>query len=219
VVFADLHQSAIQITAKVAAMVLFLGSLGAFALVLFRTYERFARKALEQTYEGFDIHTAPRPGDVVLVYHTYHGFLAWHTETTHRVFLPAYAARELLGRLLRFNLTWGLLVHGGVFVPPVAISNYIAQRRSISKQETEAAFAPTLSIDAVTKVLAKSRGPSLVRRLFGWIMLVLCVLFGVTALFALASRAYDAFFGGAVLALLLAWTARDWLSTGPSGAG
>jgi hypothetical protein len=214
VLFADLLRSAIQIT----AVVLFLGTLGAFALLLFRSYERFARKALERTYEGFDIHPAPLPGDVVLVYHTYHGFLAWHTETTHRVFLPACAARELLGRLLRFNLTWGLLVHGGVIVPPVAISHYIAQRRSITDQETEAAFAPALSTDAVSKVLAKSRRPSLVRRLFGWIMLGLCALFGVAALFALASREFEAFFGELVVALLLAWVGRDWIRSRPSGA-
>jgi hypothetical protein len=215
VLFADRQPSAFLVAAAVAAGLVLLVILGALTLALFRGFEGFARKALERTYHGLDIRTVPLPGDVCVVYHTYHGLVAWHTETKHCVFLPPDAARELLGRLLRFNLIWGLTVHGGILVPPLAISNYIAQRRSITNQEREAASDPgsAISTTAATSALANSRRPSLIRRLFAWIMLVLSGLFGVAAIFALATRRFDAFFGGVVLALLLAWIARDWLST------
>jgi hypothetical protein len=39
--------------------------------------------------------------------------------------------------LLRFNLTWGMLSYGLLFVPLLAIGNYFAQKRSIAKQEGE----------------------------------------------------------------------------------
>ena len=71
---------------------------------------------------------------MILTYHTYHGFIAWFTQTPHQVALPPDDARKLLGRLLRFNLMWGLVTYGALFIPPLAILNYFAQRRSIAKQ-------------------------------------------------------------------------------------
>jgi hypothetical protein len=112
-------------------------ALGFAVLQGFRGYERAAGKALAQRFQELEIHDPPQPGDVVLVYHTYHGFLAWFTQIEHRVHLPPNQARELLGRLLRFNCTWGLTARGCVLVPPVSIVNYFMQRRSISAQETE----------------------------------------------------------------------------------
>lgn len=94
----------------------------------------FALKPLERCYEG--IHLCP-PGDpwgVHLVYHTYRGLVLWITQDEHNIVAPAADAERLLGRLLRFNLTWGMLSFGIVFVPILAIANYFAQRRSIARQ-------------------------------------------------------------------------------------
>jgi hypothetical protein len=105
------------------------------ALYGFRGYEGLACRALKQRYEDLEIHDSPQIGDVALVYHTYHGVLAWFTQTEHRVYLPPEQARALLGRLFRFNLVWGLTARGGLLVPPLSLMNYVAQRRSISAQE------------------------------------------------------------------------------------
>ena len=44
-------------------------------------------------------------------------------------------ARELLRRLLWFNLVWGWSAQGGIFVIPLGYYNYVAQRRSVNSQE------------------------------------------------------------------------------------
>jgi hypothetical protein len=112
-------------------------ALGFAVLQGFRRYERAACNALGRRFADLDVHDPPQPGDVLLVYHTYHGVLAWFTQTEHRAHLPPKQARELLGRLLRFNCTWGLIARGGVLVLPLAIVNYFIQRRAILTQETE----------------------------------------------------------------------------------
>ena len=122
-----------QAFAIVIDIVIFVGLVG-FALCLFRGVEYFARRSLERTYFDLAIHPDPMPDDVTLTYHTYHGFIAWFTQTRHQVALPPEDARILLGRLLRFNLSWGLLTYGALFIPPLAILNYFSQRRSIAAQ-------------------------------------------------------------------------------------
>lgn len=81
----------------------------AVGFACFRGYERLARRSLERKYSDLQPRAQPNEGDVVLSYHTYHGLLVWFTQTPHQVILPPNDARQLLGRLLRFNLTWGLV--------------------------------------------------------------------------------------------------------------
>jgi hypothetical protein len=75
---------------------------------------------------------------VRLVFHTYHGVLLWVVQTKHRFRLPPDQARELLWRLHCFNLKWGLLAYLGFVVPLLSYLNYLAQKRSITRQEREA---------------------------------------------------------------------------------
>jgi hypothetical protein len=82
---------------------------------------------------GIDAHQRPMEGDVQFVYHTYHGFIAFFIQTEHRVSCPPGQARILLGRFLRFNLTWGMLSYGMIFVPFLAFFNYLAQKSAINK--------------------------------------------------------------------------------------
>jgi hypothetical protein len=96
--------------------------------------DRFAVNPLIRRFEGLELHEFPQPGDVRFIYHTYRGFLLWFVQEEHHVCAPPQDARVLLGRLLRFNLTWGMLSGGFVFVPLLAIGNYFTQRRSIAKQ-------------------------------------------------------------------------------------
>src|SRR5262245_938066 len=100
----------------------------------------FAARPLRRCFEGIDIHEQPQPGDVQIVYHTYRGLLLWGIQTEHRVTAPPNDAEKLLKRLLRFNLTWGMLSHGCLFIPFLATSNYLAQRRSIERQVAKIAF-------------------------------------------------------------------------------
>lgn len=120
---------------EIACIVLVTLFLAGTAVWFFRNYQRRARTSLERAYMGINVHQVPQPGDVVVTYHTYYGFLAWFTQTTHHVMLPPDEARTLLKRLLRFNLKWSLPTYGAVFVPPLAILNYFVQRRSIARQE------------------------------------------------------------------------------------
>src|SRR5579871_3719622 len=101
----------------VGGVAFFIG-LGAAVLFLFRGYEGLASRALARRYAGLAIHAELQPGDVVLTYHTYHGVIAWFTQTTHCVALPADDARKLLARLLQFNLTWGLPTAGALLIMP-----------------------------------------------------------------------------------------------------
>jgi hypothetical protein len=92
--------------------------LGAFILFMFRGYESLARRAIARIYRDFDLANSVRDGDVLIVFHTYHGFIAWFTQTEHRVFVSAADANRLLNRFLRFNLTWGLFTWGALFGVP-----------------------------------------------------------------------------------------------------
>ena len=89
---------------------------------------------LRKCFRGIDLHETPQLGDVTFTYHTYRGILVWSIQEEHTIWAEPVEARKLLGRLLRFNLTMGMLGAGMVFIPLLAIGNYLAQRRSIAKQ-------------------------------------------------------------------------------------
>ena len=108
--------------------------LGVIVLYLFRGYERWAHRSLERKYRKRGLPRTPQAGDVLLSYHTYHGFIACFTQTHHAVYLPPQEARKLLGQLLRFNLTWGLVTYGSLLMIPLAIGNYVSQHFAIAKQ-------------------------------------------------------------------------------------
>lgn len=104
--------------------------------LLFGGLRTFALKPLRRCFDGIRLHESPEPGDVLLVYHTYRGLLLWVTQDMHRVFAPVADAERLLGRLLRFNLTWGMLSYGLLFIPFLAAGSYYAQHRSIREQSS-----------------------------------------------------------------------------------
>ena len=118
----------------VAAMI------GAFVLVgwgilwSYRAFNRHAEAALWRTYDGLDANLTPRKGDVRLRFHTYHGLLLWFVQTEHDGFLTPDRARELLGRLNRYNCSWGILSRGLVIVPALSFGNYLVQSRTIRAQ-------------------------------------------------------------------------------------
>jgi hypothetical protein len=94
----------------------------------------FARRPLERCFEGIQLHGTRQPGDVSFVYHTYRGLFLWFTQSEHRVNAPYDDAERLLKRLLRFNLTWGMLSYGMLFIPFMACGNYRQQLRHIREQ-------------------------------------------------------------------------------------
>jgi hypothetical protein len=110
------------------------------ALIVFPIYllsgglKTFGLRPLERCFRGIRLHDTPELGDVCVRYHTYRGFLLWVTQQEHLFFAPAADAERLLGRLLRYNLTWGLLSYGMFFTIPLSCANYLAQKRSIRQQ-------------------------------------------------------------------------------------
>ena len=193
--------------------------LGVGALYLLRGYEHLARRSLERKYADLAVHPEPQPGDVVLTYHTYHGLIAWFTQTPHHVALSPEDARRLLGRLLRFNLTWGLVTYGALFIPPLAILNYFAQRRSIAAQQATGGLPASIirpadaadfeTPDTAEPEIAKS--PSSFHRFVGWISAGLCVIFSVSVLACTVTGVFEGAIGGVMVTALFGWVARDWL--------
>lgn len=103
-------------------------------ILFFDGLNRFALRPLVRCFQGIRVSKTPSTGDVSFVYHTYRGFLVWFTQDEHRVIAPKDDAEILLKRLLRFNLTWGMLSYGVIFIPIISYGNYLAQRRSITHQ-------------------------------------------------------------------------------------
>jgi hypothetical protein len=56
-------------------------------------------------------------------------------QTVDRFWATLDEAREALRRLNRFNLRWGMLAYGALFIPLMSYAIYLAQRRSVRKQE------------------------------------------------------------------------------------
>ncbi|HET6880635.1 MAG TPA: hypothetical protein VFI31_10795 [Pirellulales bacterium] len=210
----------------VLASIIFSLAAGAAILKLVRAYEKWASRLLTRHYEGIELHTEMQPGDVILNYHTYHGLLVWHTETPHRAMLPIEDARRLLGRLFRHNLRWGWLAEAGILVIPLAICNYLAQRRSIARQEAAQASPQFWSraIDAgqrpdhgygtplsTATASAVAEPRSNVRRALGWVTGGLAVIFAAVAIAGLALAQLREAIGALVVAVLLGAVAHDWI--------
>ena len=216
---ADQNVPVIPILLGIAVVVVFV----AFALFLYRGYEWLARHFLARAYAGLQMRETPEAGDVILTYHTYHGLLVWITSTTHHVVMPPDDARVLLGRLLRFNLTWGLLTYGALFIPPFALGSYFAQRKSISSQEAANAFdasAISQPVSDITNPYASpaaaidtnARPPSvLFWRIAGWFCGSFCVLFAVTTIVSLVRGEFEAVLGGVIVTAIFGVTAKSWI--------
>lgn len=123
-------------------------SAGILALIIFIIvwfvrggFQTIALKPLQRRFEGIELHDQQYESDVVIRYHTYRGFLIWLIQDEHVVATNADDAKKLLGRLLRFNLTWGLLSYGAILVPLFAIPCYFSQLRSIRRQLTDGAVS------------------------------------------------------------------------------
>ena len=103
-------------------------------LVLFGGMRKFALRPLQRCFEDIELREQPLKGDVVFTYHTYRGLLLWFTQQEIAGYTTPDEARTLLKRLLKFNLTWGMLSCGLLFIPFLAIGNYKAQMKSIRIQ-------------------------------------------------------------------------------------
>ncbi len=97
--------------------------------------KRSAEPAQRRAYDGLKVHPGPAPGLVAVVFHTYYGVLAFVSQTEHRFWATPDDAREALLRLHRFNLSWGIFAYGALLIPPLSYVNYLAQKRSIRRQE------------------------------------------------------------------------------------
>jgi len=189
-----------------------------FALYLYRGYEYLAKRSLERSYADLELRATPEPGDVILTYYTYHGLLVWFTQTPHQVVLSPRDARKLLGRLFRFNLTWGLITYGSLFIFPLAILNYVGQRRSIAYQAANGGVLylvppPGENVEEGVATIETKNPPSLVRRMIGWTLLLLTVTFGISSAVFLATGEFQAGIGGVLIAALLGWGVRDFLGS------
>lgn len=129
------EQPAWVIPAVVAFSIVFYGALGWVILKAYRRLRGAAEAAQGRALEGLKVHDGPGPGLVLVVFHTYYGFIAFVTQTEHRFWATPDDARQALRRLHRFNLTWGLLARGGPLVPLVSLGHSLAQKRSIRRQE------------------------------------------------------------------------------------
>jgi len=73
-----------------------------------------------------------RPGEVHLTFHTYSGLIIYFVQRRHDVVLPVDQGKILLGRMLRYNCSWGLLSPGCVFIPFLSYFEYRAQMKKVA---------------------------------------------------------------------------------------
>ncbi len=89
-----------------------------------------------------DVSTSDKEGKgrVQVVFHTYSGFLVFVVQREYRFWADPEEARETLWRLHKHNCTRGLFAYGGLIVPLLSYGNYLAQKRSIGRQDTSIAW-------------------------------------------------------------------------------
>lgn len=109
--------------------------IGVPVFVITGAHKRIGLKSLQRCFNGIDLHDKPQLGDVIASYHTYRGLLLWTIQEEHRLIGCRTDVEALLGRLLRFNLIWGLLSYGMLFIPFLALGNYHSQLSSIRRQQ------------------------------------------------------------------------------------
>ncbi len=207
----------------VILVIVLLGGFLALLVCLSRRYEMLAQNAMQLRFRGLDCRIVPVPGDVTITFPVYHGLLVWFKETVVTLSLPPGQAQLLLGRLLRFNLTWSLPSGGFIFILPLSLLNYWTQRRSVTRQQTAATasrssayqqdanpFAPPLSSDGKPP-------QSLFRFVVGLFCAGLATVFAVSMTIMIFNGQFAEAAGSGVIALLLARGARDWFSNRISG--
>lgn len=123
------------VPAVIAGSVVFYVALGWVVLKGVRWLRARAEYSQQRATEGLKVHSGPAPGLVLVVFHTYYGFIAFVAQTEHRFWSTPEDARQALLRLHRFNLKWGMFAYGALLIPLVSFGNYLAQLRSIRKQE------------------------------------------------------------------------------------
>ena len=113
----------------IIVLVILLVSLGFTvpAFVAIRFYRRVEAKAGEELeriwsrYAGLGIPT----DNPCCVFHTYHGYLLWVTQTTHRVpIVESESVRSILDELRRFNRRWGMFAYGMGVIPVLSWWEY-----------------------------------------------------------------------------------------------
>ncbi len=128
-------QSPWMVSALVLASIAFYVALGWIILQGYRWLRRRADASRLRAFEGLKIHSGPGLGLVAVVFHTYFGFIVFVVQTENRFWAPSDDAREALWRLHLFNLSWGMFAYGVLVIPFLSFGNYLAQKRSISRQE------------------------------------------------------------------------------------
>ncbi len=78
---------------------------------------------------------ASRPGDVVVHFETYCGFLIFIKTTTWKFALPPKDALNVLWEMHMLNLSWGILAWGGLFVPFNSLVSFRREEESIHRQQ------------------------------------------------------------------------------------
>jgi hypothetical protein len=208
-------------------IVVFLVAAGFF---LFHSFRQPARK-FRRAYAGLQTSLQPGHGLVSIRFHTYDGFLVFFTQTPHEVYATPEDARILLGRLLRYNLTYGLLAAGCVFIPPISLGEYLTQRLQIRKQEKFFAAADAVRPPGSTALQSGGggtgaslpvhqvipelrRGRPILKTVIGWIAAALTVLFGIATIVALFRGQWEPAIGGIIFCAVLGSVAYDWLKVG-----
>lgn len=104
-----------------------------------RAFDRGAEASLEAIYKSAERQArayGPSTPTVSFTYHTYSGLLLYVRQSEHRFTLPPRVAESTLHELFMHTIKYGFFAYGALLIPVLAYLNYLAQRRSISKQAT-----------------------------------------------------------------------------------
>jgi hypothetical protein len=201
--------------------------IGPAIFLVVRAIVRTPEQKFRRIYAGIPIDSMAAPNTVFIKFHTYDGFLVWFTQTTHTGYIRADLAPELLRRLHRYNLTYGLFSAGALFIPMLSYLNYRAQLKAVIAQKAgitsgdvqsevmaemkntfELAFVPSSPLIAPQK--------SWFRMAVGGVAAALCLVFAVTTIVWIIQGNYELGVGGIFASLFLGNVAREWLPGIPS---
>ena len=90
----------------------------------------------ENLFKGIDLKSEEARGDVLIEFTTYDGFVFWVTSRNYAGYLPPAQARELLKRMYKYNLKYGLLNFFGMFTFLFSTISYRTQIQSVEEQES-----------------------------------------------------------------------------------
>ena len=111
--------------------------------------KKASTKALRDLYFWIQDQSACHQDEpfVHVQFHTYSGFFVYTVQTKHDLVIPELIAHAVLKRFHRYNLIYGTIACGAVFVPILSYFELRRQRKSLKRLPQGDGFKASQSTD------------------------------------------------------------------------